>query len=226
MCAVNVRSTPLVGFPCGFPRESSNLPRPSRTPFQGTGEVSAGAMIDGLLARDLTCAPTSRHAFILRPLPTRAGRLYSFAATTRAAALRYSAARPAVSRFDNLRCLVASGSLCMESSYRQCPDAVCCARACQLCKGCLPLWRPKCDKLQQQTTSSAADAVTSDPRCPQALYFQLNCQPRSVSWRAALQVEAGGSDGVPAAAQRAPRRHAPTGRRHPFPGPAWRYLSP
>ena len=58
--------------------------------MQGTGEISAGLRIDGLMARDLTCAPTAKHAYILRPLPTRADRLQRFATTQRAAMLRYA----------------------------------------------------------------------------------------------------------------------------------------
>lgn len=65
---------------------------------QGTGEISAGLLIDGAMVRDLTIPPTDKHSFILRPLPTRAARLADFAAAQRAATLRYKAVRPAAQR--------------------------------------------------------------------------------------------------------------------------------
>lgn len=71
----------------------------SLSPLQGTGEISAGLLIDGLMARDLSCPSTAKHAFILRPLPTRAERLQQFASTQRAEMLRYTALRPAAQRY-------------------------------------------------------------------------------------------------------------------------------
>jgi hypothetical protein len=68
----------------------------TNTVVQGTGEISAGLRIDGLMARDLTCAPTAKHAYILRPLPTRADRLQRFATTQRAAMLRYTTPSAAI----------------------------------------------------------------------------------------------------------------------------------
>ena len=39
---------------------------------QGTGEVTAGVLLDGLLVRDLQLPLGHKYAFLLRPLPTRA----------------------------------------------------------------------------------------------------------------------------------------------------------
>ena len=39
---------------------------------QGTGEVTAGVLQDGLLVRDLQLPLGHKYAFLLRPLPTRA----------------------------------------------------------------------------------------------------------------------------------------------------------
>lgn len=55
-------------------------------------------MVDGLLVRDLTRPPNTQHAFVLRPLPSRAGRLYAFAARQRRLVLCYSAVSPATAR--------------------------------------------------------------------------------------------------------------------------------
>lgn len=69
--------------------------------MQGTGQIAAGAMLDGLLVRDLTRSADDEHAFILRPLPSRASRLSEFAARRRQLALQYASRSPAVSRYSH-----------------------------------------------------------------------------------------------------------------------------
>ena len=55
-------------------------------------------MVDGLLVRDLTRPPAEQHAFVLRPLPSRAARLGAFAARKRRLVLCYTALSPATAR--------------------------------------------------------------------------------------------------------------------------------
>lgn len=90
--------------------------------LQGTGEISAGLLVDGLMMRDLTSPPTAKHAFILRPLPTRANRLTQFAAAQRSILLRYVAVRPAVQRCagaDASSCIVVPESATLADRQRQ-----------------------------------------------------------------------------------------------------------
>ncbi len=90
--------------------------------LQGTGEISAGLLVDGLMMRDLSSPPTAKHAFILRPLPTRANRLTQFAAAQRAILLRYVAVRPAVQRCggaDASSCVVVPALATLADRQRQ-----------------------------------------------------------------------------------------------------------
>lgn len=55
---------------------------------QGMGRLGAGLTMDGVLVRDLQLRPSSKFAFLLRPLPARAAQLDSYATTFRRRILR------------------------------------------------------------------------------------------------------------------------------------------
>lgn len=57
------------GWPHGGPTLTPLLPP------QANGAMSAGAMVDGIIVRDLQLPEQARHAYVLRPLPARARRL-------------------------------------------------------------------------------------------------------------------------------------------------------
>lgn len=57
--------------------------------LQGTGEITAGVRLDGILVRDVQLPLGHKYAFLLRPLPARAKRLTAYAARQRRYTLRY-----------------------------------------------------------------------------------------------------------------------------------------
>lgn len=58
--------------------------------MQGAGAIKGGAVIDGILARDLQMKPDSSFAHFLKPLPAKAKRLASYVAKFRRRLLRLS----------------------------------------------------------------------------------------------------------------------------------------
>ncbi len=56
--------------------------------LQGTGRLRARLTMDGVLVRDLQLRPSSKFAFLLRPLPARAAQLDSYATSFRRRILR------------------------------------------------------------------------------------------------------------------------------------------
>lgn len=56
--------------------------------IQGTGRLHAHLTMDGVLVRDLQLRPSSKFAFLLRPLPARAAQLDSYATSFRRRILR------------------------------------------------------------------------------------------------------------------------------------------
>ena len=55
---------------------------------QGNRQLHAGLTLDGLLARDLQLRPSSKFAYLLRPLPARAEKLNEYATRFRRRILR------------------------------------------------------------------------------------------------------------------------------------------
>ena len=67
--------------------------------LQGNGGLKAGVTMDGILARDLQLRPTSKFAYLLRPLPTRAAQLDAYAQFYRRRILRVVSVSKAAKRF-------------------------------------------------------------------------------------------------------------------------------
>ena len=55
---------------------------------QGNKQLHAGLTLDGVLARDLQLRPSSKFAYLLRPLPARAEQLNDYATRFRRRILR------------------------------------------------------------------------------------------------------------------------------------------
>ena len=66
--------------------------------LQGNGGLKAGLTMDGILARDLQLRPSSKFAYLLRPLPTRAAQLDSYAQYYRRRILRVVSVSKAAKR--------------------------------------------------------------------------------------------------------------------------------
>ncbi|BDA48870.1 hypothetical protein COCOBI_12-5530 [Coccomyxa sp. Obi] len=68
--------------------------------YSGTGRLRAGLTMDGVLVRDLQLRPTSKFAFLLRPLPARAAQLASYATSFRRRILRVVGTSKAKKRWN------------------------------------------------------------------------------------------------------------------------------
>lgn len=66
---------------------------------QGNGGLQAGVTMDGILARDLQLRPSSKFAYLLRPLPTRAAQLDAYAQLFRRRILRVVSLSKAAKRW-------------------------------------------------------------------------------------------------------------------------------
>ena len=69
---------------------------------QGIGQLHAGLTMDGVLARDLQLRPTSKFAYLLRPLPARAEQLNEYATRYRRRILRVVSVTKAHKRYPSL----------------------------------------------------------------------------------------------------------------------------
>ena len=67
--------------------------------LQGNGGLQAGVTMDGILARDLQLRPSSKFAYLLRPLPTRAAQLDAYAQLFRRRILRVVSLSKAAKRW-------------------------------------------------------------------------------------------------------------------------------
>ena len=79
---------------------------------QGTGGLKAGMTMDGILARDLQLRPSSKFAYLLRPLPTRAAQLDSYAQHYRRRILRVVSVSKSAKRSASICALAAKPHLC------------------------------------------------------------------------------------------------------------------
>lgn len=80
--------------------------------LQGNGGLQAGMTMDGILARDLQLRPSSKFAYLLRPLPTRAAQLDSYAQYYRRRILRVVSVSKSAKRSAFTCALSATPHLC------------------------------------------------------------------------------------------------------------------
>ena len=126
--------------------------------LQGIGEQTMGAVLDGLLVRDLQVAPVSQHAHFLQPLPSKTAQLAAYSTRFRRRLLRLNE----IPSFQK-RCAAFVSGMVQSQALPAAPAANSAQPAAQSARALVAAVRQQCDcaPLRMKRRGAAAGGLTA-----------------------------------------------------------------